>query len=59
MVELLKITFKNMIQINYKDRSFIIEQMTEEDKEILKAEKPEMYDKHFKDSKELKNKKKK
>ena len=59
MVELLKITFKNMIQINYKDRSFIIEQMTEEDKEILKAEKPEMYDKYFKDSKELKNKKKK
>ena len=51
-----------MIQISYKDRSFIIEEMTEEDKEILQAEKPEMYDKHFKDSKnskELKNKKKK
>ena len=43
-----------MIQISYKDRSFIVEQMTEEDKEILKAEKPEMYDKHFKYSKELK-----
>ena len=51
--------FEVMIQISYKDRSFIIEQMTEEDKEILKAEKPEMYDKYFKDSKELKNKKKK
>ena len=48
-----------MIQISYKDRSFIIEEMTEEEKEILQAEKPEMYDKHFKDSKELKNKKKK
>ena len=45
-----------MIQINYKDRSFIIEQMTEEEKEILQAEKPEMYAKHFK---EVKNKKKK
>lgn len=48
-----------MIQISYKDRSFIIEEMTEEEKEILQAEKPEMYDKHFKDSKELKTKKKK
>ena len=48
-----------MIQISYKDRSFIIEEMTEEEKEILQAEKPEMYDKHFKNSKELKHKKKK
>ena len=48
-----------MIQISYKDRNFIIEEMTEEDKEILQAEKPEMYDKHFKNSKEVKNKKKK
>ena len=51
--------FEVMIQISYKDRNFIVEEMTEEDKEILKAEKPEMYDKHCKDSKELKNKKKK
>ena len=48
-----------MIQISYKDRDFIIDEMTEEEKEILQAEKPEMYDKHFKNSKELKNKKKK
>ena len=45
-----------MIQISYKDRSFIIEEMTEEEKEILQAEKPELYNKHFK---EVKNKKKK
>ena len=45
-----------MIQINYKNRSFIIEKMTEEEKEILQAEKPELYLKHFK---EVKNKKKK
>ena len=45
-----------MIQINYKNRSFIIEKMTEEEKEILQAEKPELYSKHFK---EVKNKKKK
>ena len=45
-----------MIQISYKDRNFIVEKMTEEEKEILQAEKPEMYDKHFK---EVKNKKKK
>ena len=38
---------KDMIQVNYKDRTFIIEQMTEEDKEILKAEKPELYEKYF------------
>ena len=48
-----------MIQISYKDRDFIIDEMTEEEKEILQAEKPEMYEKHFKNSKELKNKKKK
>ena len=48
-----------MIQINYKNRSFIIEKMTEEEKEILQAEKPELYSKHFKNSKEVKNKKKK
>ena len=36
-----------MIQISYKDRSFIIEEMTDEDKEILKAEKPELYEKYF------------
>ena len=48
-----------MIQISYKDRNFIVDEMTEEDKEILQAEKPEMYDKHFKNSKELKHKKKK
>ena len=48
-----------MIQVSYKDRSFIIEEMTEEDKEILQAEKPEMYNKYFKNSKELKNKRKK
>lgn len=36
-----------MIQVNYKDRSFIVEEMTEEDKEILQAEKPELYRKHF------------
>lgn len=45
-----------MIQINYKDRSFIVEEMTDEEKEILQAEKPELYAKHFK---EVKNKKKK
>lgn len=45
-----------MIQISYKDRSFIIDEMTEEEKEILQAEKPELYSKHFK---EVKNKKKK
>ena len=45
-----------MIQINYKDRSFIVEEMTDEEKEILQAEKPELYSKHFK---EVKNKKKK
>jgi len=44
-----------MIQINYKDRSFILEEMTEADKEILQAEKPELYSKYFK---ELKNKNK-
>ena len=48
-----------MIQISYNDRSFIVEEMTEEDKEILQAEKPEIYEKHFKNSKELKNKNKK
>ena len=48
-----------MIQVSYKDRSFIIEEMTEEEKEILQAEKPELYSKHFGNSKELKNKKKK
>ena len=36
-----------MIQISYKDRNFIIEEMTEEDKEILQAEKPELYEKYF------------
>ena len=36
-----------MIQISYKDRSFIVEEMTEEDKEILKAEKPELHKKYF------------
>ena len=46
-----------MIQISYKDRNFIIEEMTEEEKEILKAEKPELYDKHFKEK--IKNKSKK
>ena len=45
-----------MIQISYKDRDFILEEMTEEDKEILQAEKPGIYSKHFK---EVKNKKKK
>ena len=45
-----------MIQINYNYRSFTIETMTEEEKEILRAEKPELYAKHFK---EVKNKKKK
>ena len=45
-----------MIQINYKDRNFIVDEMTEEEKEILQAEKPELYAKHFK---EVKNKKKK
>ena len=44
-----------MIQISYKDRSFIVEQMTEEDKEILKAEKPELYKKYFNEIK-VKNK---
>lgn len=44
-----------MIQISYKDRNFIVEEMTEEDKEILQAEKPELYSKYFK---ELKNKSK-
>ena len=48
-----------MIQISYKDRDFIIDEMTEEEMEILQAEKPEMYEKHFKNSKEVKNKKKK
>ena len=48
-----------MIRISYKDRDFIIDEMTEEEKEILQAEKPEMYEKHFKKSKEVKNKKKK
>ena len=37
-----------MIQISYKDRNFIIEEMTEEDKEILQAEKPELHEKYFK-----------
>ena len=46
-------------QISYKDRNFIIEEMTEEEKEIFQAEKPEIYGKHFKNSKEVKNKKKK
>ena len=45
-----------MIQISYKDRNFIVDEMTEEEKEILQAEKPEIYLKHFK---EVKNKKKK
>ena len=36
-----------MIQISYKDRNFIIEEMTEADKEILQAEKPELYEKYF------------
>ena len=45
-----------MIQISYKDRNFIVDEMTEEEKEILQAEKPELYLKHFK---EVKNKKKK
>ena len=36
-----------MMQISYKDRNFIIEEMTEEDKEILQAEKPELYEKYF------------
>ena len=36
-----------MIQISYKDRSFIVEEMTEADREILKAEKPELYEKYF------------
>jgi ClpP class serine protease len=52
---------KIMIQISYKDRSFIVEEMTEEDKEILQAEKPELYnkfEKHFKEEKS-KNKSKK
>ena len=40
-----------MIQISYKDRNFIVEEMTEEDKEILQAEKPELYSKHFKEAK--------
>ena len=43
-----------MIQISYKDRNFIIEEMTEEDREILQAEKPELYskfEKHFKEEK--------
>lgn len=48
-----------MIQISYKDRNFIIDEMTDEEKEILQAEKPEIYEKHFKNSKEVKNKKKK
>ena len=48
-----------MIQISYKDRDFIVDEMTEEEKEILQAEKPELYSKHFKNSKEVKNKKKK
>ena len=45
-----------MIQISYKDRNFIVDEMTEEEKEILQAEKPELYAKHFN---EVKNKKKK
>ena len=45
-----------MIQISYKDRNFIIEEMTEEDKEILQAEKPELYSKFEKHFKEEKNK---
>ena len=48
-----------MIQISYKDRDFIIDEMTDEEKEILLAEKPDIYAKHFKNSKEVKNKKKK
>ena len=45
--------------IQYKDRIFIIDKITEEEKEILLAEKPDIYAKHFKNSKEVKNKKKK
>ena len=41
-----------MIQISYKDRSFIVEEMTEEDREILQAEKPELYKKYFNEIKE-------
>ena len=37
-----------MIQISYKDRIFIVEEMTDEEKEILKAEKPELHEKYFK-----------
>ena len=44
-----------MIQISYKDRSFIVEEMTEEDREILQAEKPELYKKYFNEIK-VKNK---
>ena len=50
-----------MIQISYKDRNFIVDEMTEADKEILQAEKPELYsrfEKHFKKEKS-KNKSKK
>ena len=46
---------KVMIQISYKDRNFIVEEMTEADKEILQAEKPELYRKHFNEIK-VKNK---
>ena len=42
-----RLNFEVMIQISYKDRSFIIEEMTEEEKEILKAEKPGLYEKYF------------
>ena len=49
---------KVMIQISYKDRNFILEEMTEEDKEILQAEKPELYSKFEKHFKEEKNKNK-
>ena len=45
-------------QISYKGRDFIIEDMTEEEKETLKSEKPELYKRFIKDTVIKKEKKK-
>ena len=37
-------------QITFKGFDFIVENMTDEQKEILKVEKPELYKKHFKET---------
>ena len=56
MVGQLQIMHNMKTQITFGKHDFIVEEMTEQEKEILKSEKPDIYKKYFKET-EIKVKK--